>query len=199
MKEEKVMVIPTQMYQMQPDLELCIERYSEFKTRGSDDGKHKGVETDPRFKQIIPYLIYVRDGKILTYLKTKQSSESRLHGKWSIGIGGHINPADGKGIRAVFTAAKRESKEEIGLTPFFDDKKFVEIHTGKGVSDYHIGIGKVVTDWAGVFRESEEISQHQWLTLEELQLKRPLESWTAYLLTDFELRWGEKLHGSTVY
>lgn len=57
-------------------------------------------ETDPSYKQIIPYVMFhwERPGRDvwLRYTRTKQSGEGRLRGKASVGIGGHINPTDGK-------------------------------------------------------------------------------------------------------
>lgn len=51
-------------------------------------------ETDPTYKQIIPYHLVIRNGKILEYVRTKKSGEQRLATKRSIGIGGHINLED---------------------------------------------------------------------------------------------------------
>ena len=47
----------------------------------------------PRFKQLIPYVIMTHDGKYLTYVRGKRAGETRLVGNRSIGIGGHINPS----------------------------------------------------------------------------------------------------------
>src|ERR1039458_6895116 len=52
------------------------------------------AETDPAFKQIIPYVV-ITDGKsILHYVRGKKSGEQRLVAKGSICIGGHINDED---------------------------------------------------------------------------------------------------------
>ena len=49
------------------------------------------AETDPSFKQVIPYVI-ITDGKnILHYVRGKKAGEQRLVAKGSVGIGGHIN------------------------------------------------------------------------------------------------------------
>ena len=52
------------------------------------------VETDPSFKQLIPYVIMSHEGKYLSYIRGKRAGETRLVAKRSIGIGGHINPID---------------------------------------------------------------------------------------------------------
>lgn len=51
------------------------------------------AETDPAYKQWIPYsLLQLPDGRLASY--PRQGTEARLHGLHSLGIGGHINPAD---------------------------------------------------------------------------------------------------------
>ena len=63
-----------------------------FLTRGQ-------CEHDPRWLQIIPYIVAVHQyepnrWKVLSYYRSKEGGENRLHGKMSVGIGGHINPMD---------------------------------------------------------------------------------------------------------
>jgi len=52
------------------------------------------AETDPSFKQLIPYVIMSFEGKYLSYVRGKRAGETRLIAKRSIWIGGHINPVD---------------------------------------------------------------------------------------------------------
>ncbi len=81
------------------------------------------AEKDENFKQIIPYVIVSskdKQGDIFFYRRTKMAGEARLHGKWSVGIGGHINPCDGICADAdtYFKALQRELFEEIGTAPY---------------------------------------------------------------------------------
>lgn len=51
------------------------------------------AESDPTYKQWIPYvLLRNAQGHLATY--ARQGGETRLHGCWSLGLGGHINPVD---------------------------------------------------------------------------------------------------------
>lgn len=51
------------------------------------------AETDLGLKQWIPYaLLRKPDGQIAAY--PRQGTEARLHGLWSLGVGGHVNPGD---------------------------------------------------------------------------------------------------------
>ena len=52
------------------------------------------AETDPGFKQIIPYVVITDGARVLHYVRGKKSGEQRLVAKGSIGIGGHINDED---------------------------------------------------------------------------------------------------------
>jgi predicted NUDIX family phosphoesterase len=52
------------------------------------------AEADPRFKQVIPYLV-LRDGEQWFLMRrTRGGADRRLHERWSIGVGGHLNPGD---------------------------------------------------------------------------------------------------------
>jgi predicted NUDIX family phosphoesterase len=76
------------------------------------------VESDPRWKQVIPYLV-VRDGpRYFLMQRTRGGADARLHDLWSIGVGGHVNPGDG-GIRG---GLQREWREEIDA-PFEPDPR----------------------------------------------------------------------------
>jgi predicted NUDIX family phosphoesterase len=56
--------------------------------------ERRHAEQDPELKQPIPYCV-VHDGSaLLCVRRSKRSSEGRLHGAWSVGIGGHIEPQD---------------------------------------------------------------------------------------------------------
>ena len=53
------------------------------------------MERDPSFKQVIPYLV-LRDGeRYFLMRRTAAGGDARLHDRYSIGVGGHLNPGDG--------------------------------------------------------------------------------------------------------
>ncbi|HET8571232.1 MAG TPA: NUDIX domain-containing protein [Candidatus Limnocylindria bacterium] len=70
------------------------------------------AEDDPTHKQLIPYVV-VRDGE-RTFLteRTTAGGDSRLHGKASIGVGGHLNPVD-EGENPLDDGLRREWSEEL--------------------------------------------------------------------------------------
>jgi predicted NUDIX family phosphoesterase len=67
------------------------------------------MEQDPSFKQIIPYLV-LRDGeRYFLMQRTNAGGDPRLHGLYSIGVGGHLNPGDG----GLLGGLRREWTEEL--------------------------------------------------------------------------------------
>lgn len=83
------------------------------------------AEKDENWLQVIPYFVlHTKDGKIVTYRRSKLSGEKRLVGQKAIGFGGHINTEDlpdngaiqkGDYVMAYINGAKRELLEECGI------------------------------------------------------------------------------------
>lgn len=70
------------------------------------------AEEDPTHKQLIPYVV-VRDGSAVFLMeRTDAGGDARLHGKASIGVGGHLNPID-EGQDALMAGLRREWDEEL--------------------------------------------------------------------------------------
>jgi predicted NUDIX family phosphoesterase len=67
------------------------------------------MEQDPSFKQVIPYLV-LRDGpRYFLMQRTAAGGDARLHDRYSIGVGGHLNPGDG----GLLGGLRREWEEEL--------------------------------------------------------------------------------------
>jgi predicted NUDIX family phosphoesterase len=70
------------------------------------------AEEDPGFKQLIPYVV-VREGALVYLMeRTAAGGDPRLHGKASIGVGGHVNPVD-EGEDPLTDGLRREWSEEL--------------------------------------------------------------------------------------
>ena len=72
------------------------------------------AEQRPDYKQIIPYVILRRGDEVFVTRRLNKGGEARLHGKISIGIGGHINPVDEQGD-LLMRGLWREIHEEVEL------------------------------------------------------------------------------------
>lgn len=80
----------------------AIRRHGRFAPRAR-------MEEDPAFKQVIPYLL-LRDGRRWFLMRrTRMGGDVRLHDRWSIGVGGHLNPGDVD----VLGGLRREWREEL--------------------------------------------------------------------------------------
>jgi predicted NUDIX family phosphoesterase len=79
------------------------------------------AETDPKYKQVIPYcVLWTEDDdgcRVFAYRRTPKGGEGRLHEKWSLGVGGHVNPGDQTHPYAdpYCAGLRRELREEVAL------------------------------------------------------------------------------------
>ncbi len=113
MTEERVFVVPRSSIEddagwygiRTEDLDAFVEALER-------DGRYEPrpqMEVDPSFKQVIPYLV-LRDGeRYFLMRRTRAGVDARLHDRYSIGVGGHLNPGDG----GVLGGLRREWREEL--------------------------------------------------------------------------------------
>ena len=151
------------------------------------------AETDPNFKQIIPYVV-VTDGKsILHYVRGKKAGEQRLVAKGSIGIGGHINDKDhtffADGLQAFQEAVKREVCEELSIQGAFDARPVGLINDDSTeVGRVHFGIVHVLFRTPEQVKKNEQvITQIEFLPVESLKAKREqMETWSQLCLDNLD-------------
>jgi len=141
------------------------------------------VETDPSWKQAIPYLL-LRDGeRIFLMRRTRAGGDERLHDRYTIGVGGHVNPEDGD----ILGGLRREWAEEIeaDFTPDFEPLGMLN-DDNNDVGAVHLGL-VYAADAQGrpvAIRETEKLSG-EFATLDEVAaVADKLETWSA-LLFDF--------------
>ena len=77
------------------------------------------AEEDPSMKQIIPYCFLSWDGKVFLLRRLATQTESRLHHKLSVGVGGHINPEDPGPGSVLERGALRELHEEVEIRSLY--------------------------------------------------------------------------------
>jgi predicted NUDIX family phosphoesterase len=95
--------------EMDGNLLGAIEEHTKIMTR-------KKCENDPTIKHLIPYIFLTTPTKqIFVTRRTSNQTEDRLHGKASIGVGGHVGEfSDCMDIyNNVFFGAIRELNEEL--------------------------------------------------------------------------------------
>jgi predicted NUDIX family phosphoesterase len=141
------------------------------------------VESDPSWKQVIPYLVLRDRGRLFLMRRTRAGSDARLHERYSVGIGGHVNPEDG-GIEGGLV---REWREEIdaGFTPVFRPIGLLNDDTDP-VGQVHVGI-VYVAEAAGrdvAIRETDKLEGAFVAPMDVLRVYDRLETWSA-LAYDF--------------
>lgn len=105
------------------------------------------VEHDQRYKQIIPYALILCGDKILRYRRGKRGVESRLHGLYSVGVGGHISEQDnwlfsrGLGYRE---AMRRRLMEELDIDVTREMAVAVINDDSTDVGRVHFGVVHIV-------------------------------------------------------
>src|SRR5260221_5027656 len=147
------------------------------------------AETDPAFKQIIPYVV-ITDGKsILHYVRGKKAGEQRLVAKGSIGIGGHINDEDHTlfafGLQAFQDAVKREVCEELSIQGEFNAHPAGLINDDTTeVGRVHFGIVHVMFCTPDQVKKNEQvITQVEFVPIVDLKAKREqMETWSQLCL-----------------
>jgi predicted NUDIX family phosphoesterase len=70
------------------------------------------AEGSPEFKQLIPYVVVADGPSVFLMDRTDAGGDARLHGRASIGVGGHLNPVD-DGDDPLMAGLRREWAEEI--------------------------------------------------------------------------------------
>jgi predicted NUDIX family phosphoesterase len=77
-------------------LSLEVEKYLSVLTSSSHLVylNRNEAEQDKRYKQLIPYVLLICRDKILRYRRGRGGQETRLHGLYSVGVGGHISEED---------------------------------------------------------------------------------------------------------
>jgi len=100
---EEVLVVPTELFHecghfngFTSDVERYQPLFDDTNQRFMD---REAAEEDPSWKQLIPYIVIRKqispsEHRTGAYWRGSGQGEIRLHGKRSIGIGGHINPCD---------------------------------------------------------------------------------------------------------
>jgi predicted NUDIX family phosphoesterase len=135
-------------------LEDLIRRRGAFHPRSS-------MEEDPAWKQVIPYPILRNGDDWFLMKRTRAGSDARLHDRYSIGVGGHVNPEDGGLDGDLTTALGREWHEELDVD-FLPDFRFVGLLNDDStpVGEVHLGV-VFVGDAAGrqvAIREAAKLS-----------------------------------------
>ena len=150
------------------------------------------VENDPSWQQIIPYLILEVGGKIFLMKRKGDHTESRLSSMYSIGVGGHINKRDIKGLgrlsstAQVFVLAKREFEEEVDYKGAYQTKFLGLLNDDSNeVGMVHFGL---IVHLSGGTKDAKVKDEHksgEFVSFSDLaKYKSKMETWSR-IVYDF--------------
>jgi len=195
-REEQVLVIERKVLEqvgMFQGLTFDVEQYlRKFFVQGVPRFMPRSqVEENPAYKQLIPYVLMSYQGKYLSYVRGRRAGEARLVGNRSIGIGGHINPADDMPLfntdfyETYLAAVEREVGEEVAVETSHTDRVVALLNDESNeVGSVHLGI---VHHWIlnapKVRRREQMITQMTFMTFAELhEVRDTLETWSGLCL-----------------
>lgn len=135
------------------------------------------AEVDPSQKQVIPYLVLRDADRWFLMRRTRAGGDARLHDRWSIGVGGHLNPGDGD----VVGGLRREWAEEL-VADFEPDFILVGLLNDDTtpVGAVHVGI-VYAADAAGrpvEIRETHKLTGSFATTEEVAAVRDDMETWS---------------------
>lgn len=187
--DEQVLVVPAALIEQIGRIDGFTSDVSRYLPSILDSANQSFIarrycETDPSFKQLIPYVILeCKDGEpsIFRYSRGQGQTEKRLHAKQSIGIGGHIAIEDCSGDDLYRTGMLRELNEEMILPPEFDDQIVGLIYDdSNAVGQVHLGIvHRIVMDSQDVRPREDDLIEAGFVSLAQVSEEFDrLETWS---------------------
>ena len=148
------------------------------------------AELDKNFKQLIPYVLILCNDKILRYRRGKGGGEKRLHGLYSVGIGGHISEedtgtTDGPGY---YEGMRRELMEEIALEKADEAAVGLINDDSTEVGAVHFGVVHIMaTNDESILSQDSGIAEPEFVSIPEaLKDLSVYESWSRFCLESLE-------------
>ena len=152
------------------------------------------VETMSQYKQPIAYVLIVNKStqQVFAYQRSSKEAhygEKRLAGKWSWGIGGHIDKIDLKNGNPILASLQRELAEEVEIADYDEPTIIGYINDDTTeVGQVHFGLLFLVTTECKIVRpRDQEIAWGGFLSIPELQAiaeasEAAVESWALISL-----------------
>ena len=148
------------------------------------------VETDPSFKQLIPYIVLKCGDLLFHYRRGSAGTEKRLQSLRSVGIGGHISEADAVGGTDPYhTGMMRELAEEVNVGSRFVERCIGFINDDRTpVGSVHLGVVHVFELESPSARSREDaLADAGFASLAELvQQAEQFETWSQFVFDHFK-------------
>lgn len=137
------------------------------------------METDPSYKQIIPYLVFMHDNKLFLTQRRSQATETRLKNKFSLGIGGHIRHEDML-TNSIVDWSMREFHEEVDYSGNLEVKALGILNDDSNdVGKVHVGFVFLLIGDSDKIKVKSELKGGKLYTFEECnQYFDLMENWS---------------------
>jgi predicted NUDIX family phosphoesterase len=146
------------------------------------------VETDPSYKQLIPYAVLECGGQVFSYVRGGRGGEGRLHALRSLGVGGHVSAEDaGLSLDPYREGMRRELAEEVELGAPYEERCIGLINDDSTpVGQVHLGIVHVLRLERPEARPRDPaLTATSFSPLGELRRHRAeFETWSQFLLAE---------------
>lgn len=146
------------------------------------------VETDPAFKQLIPYVVLRCGADVFHYRRGATGTEKRLAALRSVGIGGHISEEDAAGGDDPYrTGMLRELTEEVEIGGGWAERLFGFINDDRTfVGSVHLGVVHVFElESAAVRTREDALVGIGFAPLAELVAARDeFETWSQFVFDE---------------
>lgn len=194
--EEKVLCFKRELFEklgVFQGISLDVTKYLPVVTATSEVVyiNRSEAEQDRRYKQLIPYALIICGDKILRYRRGKGGQETRLHGLYSVGVGGHISEEDNglfnPGV-GYHDAMRRELIEEVDIDATKEMAVGVINDDSSEVGFVHLGIVHIVPvpDESVANRRSGIVSPEFVPISEAVKNAEAYESWSRFCLENLE-------------
>lgn len=153
------------------------------------------AENDERYRQIIPYIVLKNGESFILLKRTEKQGEKRLHNKFTLGIGGHVNSEDGDLRDAWKTFEKglwREFNEEVKAELKSLTYLGVINDLSSPVSRVHLGILYLAEVNFKGLREMDMFEIFEISPEDLLAYRDKMEGWSK-LTTDFLIKFSRLL------
>jgi predicted NUDIX family phosphoesterase len=186
---EQVLVIPRASIMGDPGwLGVRSDRLDGFEELVAREGRfhpRAEAEVDRNLKQVIPYLV-LRDGpRYFLMRRTKAGGDARLHDRFSIGVGGHLNPGDGD----LAGGLRREWREEL-RTDFDPEFELIGLLNDDTTDVGSVHLGAVYVAESGglpvAIRETEKLSGGFATPDEVAEVADRMETWSSLVFEHLE-------------
>jgi predicted NUDIX family phosphoesterase len=179
--------------------ELNFDHYMHIIDHRKEFHPRSIMETNPTYKQIIPYLIFTHDDKYFLMQRKSDASETRLRNKLTLGIGGHIREED---LKRDLSAVLRQAQDERGakdslvvwaMREFHEEVNYAGNLTVKplgiinddsnDVGKVHIGFALLLCGDSSEISVKSELKSGELVSLDDCIIqKESMESWSQFVV-----------------